>query len=203
MLRPLRRLGCLGSLIFAFVLVLGVTALLAPWAFHIGGRWTPTTNWQGVGRLVDSAGQSYGLYTSFSPDFRDRRGIHVSPGRPTPQFSLRGKASVCTPSGMRIRFDLRGDIFGAWRDVDGKLIVLNLAEPGNARPRRHFTLYGSFDGPALSMDDHKTMFMYLLSDGNLTPARSYTAPVPEKHARVTLEWGTEADYDRLCRDLSR
>ena len=72
------------------------------------------------------------------------------------------------------------------------------------RMRLGFTLFdlsGSFSGPELAMDDQKSIFMYLQPDGKLTPTRSYTSPVPEKHATVTLQWGSEADFDRLCGEL--
>lgn len=188
------------------MVAIGVAALIAPWSFHIGGRWTPFTTWEGVGRLIDSTGRPYGLYVSFNPEFyRGRRGGSYvgGPARPAPHSILRGRATVCTQSGLKIPLKLSGDVYGAWSDVEGKEIDLGLTEPANIKPRRHFSLYGSFHGAALSMDDHKSMFMYLLSDGNLTPARSYTSPVPEKHAKVALEWGNEADFDRLCHELPR
>jgi hypothetical protein len=198
----IRRLGCIGSLVFALVLVIAVTALMAPWAFHVGGRWTPNITWQGLGRLRDASGQQYGLHLSFFPYFnRGGVGVHVGPAMPTPRTPIRGTATVCTGQGLRIPFDLRGDMYGAWLDAEGKPLYLNLNEHTKNKPRRHFSLYGSFNGPELVMDDLKSMFMYLQPDGKLTPARSYTSPVPEKHATVTLEWGSEADFDGLCREL--
>jgi hypothetical protein len=202
----IRKLGCVGSLVFGLLVVLAVTALMVPWAFHIGGRWTPTTSWQGVGHLRDSSGQQYGLQLSFFPDISRRgrgAGVHVGPAYPTPRSPLRGKALVCTAGGLRIPFDVRGDMYGAWLDAEGKLASLNLSEHSNDKPKRHFSLYGSFHGPELSLDDHKSMFMYLQPDGKLTPTRSYTSPVPEKHASVTLQWGNETDFDSLCGELRR
>jgi len=38
-------------------------------------------------------------------------------------------------------------------------------------------------------------------DGTLTPSGSYTSPVPEKHATVTLAWGSESDFESLCASL--
>jgi hypothetical protein len=200
----IRRLGCIGSLIFAFAVVFALYALIAPWAYHIGGRWTLLT-WQGVGRLRDSIGQQYGLFVSFSPEIRHGRGagVHVGPAMPTPQSPIRGSGMVCTAQGLRIPLDVRGDMYGAWLDAEGKLLVLDLKDKTNDKPKRHFSLHGSFHGPELAMDDHKSMFMYLQPDGKLTPTRSYTSPVPEKHATVTLQWGHEADFDRLCGELHR
>jgi hypothetical protein len=198
----IRRLGCMGSLVFCVVIVLAMAALTAPWSFHVGGRWTPTTAWYGVGMLRDSSGQQYGIFLSFFPNLGRRgRGVITGPAMPTPQTSLRGKALVCTQQGLRIPFNLRGDVYGAWLSAEGKLIRLNLSEPAKQKPRRHFDLSGSFSGPELAMDDQKSIFMYLRPDGKLTPTRSYTSPVPEKHATVTLQWGSEADFDRLCGEL--
>ena len=47
---PILRLrGCLANLlglvVLAVVLVYGVAAITSPWAFHIGGRWTPLLAW--------------------------------------------------------------------------------------------------------------------------------------------------------------
>jgi hypothetical protein len=201
----IRKLGCLGSLVFCVLIVLALYALIVPWSFHIGGRWTPLTSWQGVGRLRDSSGQQYGLQLSFFPEISRGRGsgVHVGPAMPTPRSDLRGKARVCTAGGLRIPFDVRGDMYGAWLHSEGKLLRLNLGEKTNDKPKRHFTLSGSFHGPELPLDDDKSMFMYLQPDGKLTPTRSYTSPVPEKHATVTLQWGNDTDFDRLCSDLRR
>src|SRR5690349_17340233 len=129
MVRPIRRLGCLGGLIFLLLFGVAFTALMVPFAFHWGNRSTLMTEWQGVGRLRDSSGEVYGLHLSFFPYLRRvGRGPHVGPVRPWPRYDLRGTARVCTQQGMRIPFDVRGDIFGAWLDADGKLIELDLRE---------------------------------------------------------------------------
>jgi hypothetical protein len=195
------KLGCLGGLMFVIGIVLALYVLLAPWAFHIGGRWTPTTAWYGVGTMRDSTGARYGLYLSFYPDIETgRRANNAITGlaHPTPRTRLRGDAKVCTGQGSTFAFDVRGDMYGAWLDAEGHEMALGLTEPGTQRPRRHFQLVGAFHGADLAMDDDKSMFMYFLHDGTLTPARSYTSPVPEKHATVTLKWGTKADFDALC-----
>lgn len=181
--------------------MVAVPALIAPWAFHVGNRWTPVMVWQGVGKLQDSTGKQYGLYLSFSPDLHRGRGVHTGPAHPTPRVSLRGTSLVCTSQGLRIPFVLRGDIYGAWLNAEGKEIAFTLREQTNEKQKRHFSLSGSFQGSDLEMDDDKSMFMYLQPDGRLTPARSYTSPVPEKHAKVNLHWGTEDDFSSLCQSL--
>ena len=208
--RPKRRVGCLsgclGGLVVALGVVLAVYAIIAPWSFHIGGRWTPLTAWWGVGQLRDSAGAEYGVYLRYYPYIpnRGRSGTGSYPtGRPLPACPVRGDAWVCTAGGARYRFDIRGSSYGAWLRTDGSELNLSLAEPGNAKIRRTFTLYGTWHGPDLVMDDHKSMFIHFRPGGELTPATSYTAPVPERYARVTLQWGSQSDFDSICTNLAR
>jgi hypothetical protein len=58
--KPRRRgvgvLGLLAILVVIYVVIVG----LNPWAWHIGGDWTPFLTWTGTGRLVTSSG-SYPL----------------------------------------------------------------------------------------------------------------------------------------------
>ncbi len=188
------RLGCLSVLAICVLGVLSVYTVIALWSFHIGGRFTPKTEWAGVGRLRDSSGSVYGVYASFFPDIR--RGSYGYHSRQH-GTALRGKASVCTVAGAKYQFGLRGET-NAWLDTDGKTVMLDFREDGKPRLRRHFSLYGAWQGPNLVLDDHKSMFMYIQPGGSLTPTTSYTSPVPEKHANLTLSWGSKADFDAMC-----
>jgi hypothetical protein len=116
---------------------------------------------------------------------------------------LRGKARVCTAAGVEFPFSLSGEMDGAWLRTDGAETHLIFAEPKSSGIRRHFSLHGVWNGPNLPVDDHKSMFMYFLQDGTLTPSRSYTSPVPEKHATATLSWGGERDFESVCQALHR
>jgi hypothetical protein len=107
--RPLRGLGCFGALAFAFVLILLVIAVLAPWAFHIGGRWTPGF-WQGVGTLRTESGGAYPLYIYFHPNFRGMSHLRLNGQRPT--NALRGTGWLCSAQGVTQLLDLSGDIYG-------------------------------------------------------------------------------------------
>ena len=178
MRRP--RFGCLGLLVLLVGLGVGITALLTPWAFRIGGRWT-LGYWTGVGRIRDSAGAEYGLYVYFYPWARSTSRLGK---QPWPRSGLRGDASVCTAYGTSYKLNLSGGIYGAYLDTDGKTQTFYLVEPRGPKIRRQFSLYGTWQGPNLIMDDHKTMFMYIRPDGSFTPTGQYTSPVPEKHATV-------------------
>lgn len=191
------RIGCLGLLVFAIALATAVYALIAPWSFHIGGRWTPVT-WWGVGRLRDSSGAEYGVYLYFFPDFRRTSRL----GGGGIRCGLRGKAWVCTAGGAKYQFNLSGQIYGAWLDSDGKDMALSLREPRGPKLRRAFDLYGAWQGPELPLDDHQSMIRNFRPDGKLTPAGGYTSPLPDKHATVTLHWGRESDFDALCASIA-
>src|SRR5581483_8079485 len=72
--RPRQRAGCLGALlrlmgvgVFGVAVLYGVVAIIAPWAFHIGGRSTPFLTWHGYGQLLTKGGMEYPLYISLYP----------------------------------------------------------------------------------------------------------------------------------------
>jgi hypothetical protein len=190
--------GCLGSLLATVVASTVAYVLFFPFSFRLGDRWTPLGRWEAVGRLRDPAGFDYGLYTRFGPN--------VSIDSRTDSFvfpccNLSGKAQVCTAGGARYRFDVDGRISGAWLRTDGSKVSIRLTEPGRQKLPRHFELMGDWRGPNLVLDDQKSMFMNFLPGGNLTPAPSYTSPVPERHAQVTLAWGNLGDFESMCASL--
>jgi len=190
-----RRLGCAGSLILLAAGVAAFYAVLAPWSLRIGDRWTPGS-WRGTGTLRDSTGAHYGLYADFWPYFRG--GTTRLGHAPFPHTALRGSAQVCTAGGRQYRFDLRGEIDGAWLHTNGAQMYLFLKEPAGSKIRRAFALAGVWHGRNLVLDDDKSMFMNFRPDGELTPSGGYTSPVPEKHATVTLRWGSRVDFESLC-----
>ncbi len=193
------RIGCLGSTGLVVVVAVAVTLLLAPWSFHVGDRWTPNGIWRGAGRLRESTGAQYGLFLSFYADLHHRGSRSF--GGPALRNGLRGNAQVCTAAGAKYRFDVRGGIAGAWLHTEGGQMTLDLREPPGPKLRRTFSLYGAWSGGELPLDDHKSMFRNFRPDGTLTPSGSYTSPVPERHATVTLASGNQSDFDSLCASL--
>jgi len=79
--------------------------------------------------------------------------------------------------------------------------MLALSESGHPKLPRQFQLYGMWRGPDLVLDDRKSMFIHFLPGGNLTPNPLSTAPVPEKHATVTVSWGSLSDFESICGSL--
>lgn len=183
-------LGCLGSII---VVPLFAYVLAGPVTFHLGGRWTPTGHWTGVGRMRDSAGAQYGLYVQFwaSPNIDIRN-------EATTCCELSGKSQVCTAGGARYQFGLTGSISGAWLRTEGAKVNLSLAESGRPKVPRVFQLSGVWRGPELLLDDQKSLFMNFQPGGNLVPKTTYTAPVPDNHATVVLSWGDPGAFESIC-----
>jgi hypothetical protein len=78
---------------------------------------------------------------------------------------------------------------------------MGLLEAGHPKAPRTLSLAGAWRGPTLVLDDEKSMYMHFLPGGNLTPAPTYTAPVPEKHAHVTIAWGGLDAFQAMCDGL--
>jgi hypothetical protein len=187
-------LGCLGSLAVAVVAPVIVYVLIAPWTFHIGARWTPLIRWDGVGRLQDSAGVQYGLYIRLSPYVN----IDLRNDQMSNCCELSGNAQVCTAGGAKYRFTLSGGVSGTWLHTDGSKVSLNLMESGRPKLPRKFNLSGVWCGSNLVLDDQKSMFIHFLPGGKLTPNSFSTIRVPDRHASVTVSWGSLSDCESIC-----
>src|SRR5262249_60267474 len=60
---PRRRYIWLRLLLILIVVLLGVYVLPTPWAFHIGGKFSPIGEWDGYGPVQASNGGRHLLYT--------------------------------------------------------------------------------------------------------------------------------------------
>ena len=188
--RPLRRLGCFGALVFGFVVVLAVTALLAPWAFHIGGRWTPGM-WWGYGKLRTTAGDEYPIFIYFYPNFRSMSRLRLNGQRPT--SGLSGMGWLCSARGVTQRLDLTGDIYGTYLNTDGNQMGIRLLDwrrPFNInyQYRRYVDLYGRWHGPELTLQDDGGRERGFHPDPHDAKAR----------AAITFTWGSYSDFKELC-----
>lgn len=188
--RPLQRLGCLGVLVFGLVLFLVVTAFLAPWAFHIGGQWTPAS-WWGIGMLRTSAGYEYPLYIYLYPNFRSTSRLRLNGQRPS--SGLQGAGWLCSAQGVTQRLDLTGDIYGAYLNTDGNQMSIRLLDARkpfriNVQHRRYFDLLGRWHGPQLVLQD----------DGGWERSFHPDPHDPKERATVTFTSGSYADFKKLC-----
>jgi hypothetical protein len=174
------------------VLVLGaavfyaVVLALNPWAFHIGGRWTPLLMWQGSGKLRTQSGIEYPLYITFYPSSHFSR-LHMDGLRPT--GGLQGSGWLCTSRGVTQRLELGGTIYGGWRSTEGSLMAFRLLEPkviDLGQRRGYFDLAGRWQGPQLVMEDRNGV------------ASLFRSGLKIEHASVTFDWGTYSDFKATC-----
>jgi hypothetical protein len=188
--RPWQRLGCFGALVFGLVLVLALTALLAPWAYHIGGRWTPAM-WWGFGKLRTTAGDEYPLFIYFFPNVRTTSRLRLNGQRPT--SGLSGSGWLCSAQGVTQRLDLSGDIYGAYLNTDGNQMEIRLLDARrpfrvNPQSRRYVDLLGRWHGGELVMQDN----------GGWERGFHPDPHDPKERAAVTFTWGSYSDFKNLC-----
>jgi len=180
-----RRRSVRGLLLLVLLLLAGVL-LTNPWAFHIGGRWTPLT-WWGSGRLVTKRGIEYPLFVMLYPSAHFSR-LHLDGRRPT--GGVQGTACLCTSPGVSQYLKLSGTIYDGWRSTEGSLIGFRLLEPtivdvGQTRAG-YFDLVGRWQGPDLVMEDR----------GNWS--RPFRSGLRIEHASVTLHWDPYLTCKSAC-----
>jgi hypothetical protein len=188
--------GCFAKLLWTpvvgslcVVLLYALVGITDPWAFHIGGRWTPFLTWHGYGELQTKDGKRYPLYVSFFPSFHSSQ-LHREGLRPT--GGLQGYGWLCTAPGASQRLDLSGTIFGGWRSTDGSLTAFRLLEwrtardrlLGTAPNRGYIDLSGHWNGSQLPI--------------NQDWASPFRSGVRFDHASVTLDWSTYSDFKHVC-----
>ena len=189
-LRPFRGVGCFGALLFGVVIVLLVTALLAPWAFRIGGGWT-LASWQGLGMLQTEAGDAYPLYIFLYPNFRSMSHLRMNGQRPS--SGIHGSGWLCSAQGVSQRLALTGDIYGAYLSTDGNQMGLRLLDARrvfriNQQRRRYFDLHGRWHGPELVMEESYGW------EANFHPDPRNS----KEHPKITFAAGSFSDFKKLC-----
>jgi hypothetical protein len=184
-----QRRGSLAKLFWILVLggtlCYGVVVVLDPWAFHIGGRWTPLLTWSGSGKLVTKGG-TYPLYVSFFPSSSFSK-LQLDGLRPT--GGVQGSSWLCTSPGVTQYLKLSGTIYGGWRSTDGSLMNFRLLEPkilDVGQRQGFFNLYGRWHGPELVMDDRGE------------PGSPFRSGLKIERASVTLAWGSYPDFKAAC-----
>ena len=175
----------LGVLVLCGALLLAMMAITAPWAFHIGGRWTPLLTWTGSGNLVTKHG-TYPLYVSINPSSHFSR-LHSDGLRPT--GGVKGSGWLCTSPGVTQYLDLTGTIYGGWQSTEGSLMGVRMLEHrvfNTGQSRGYFDLYGYWHGPQLTMSDR----------GHPSPA--FRSGLKIENASVTFNWGSYSDFKAEC-----
>jgi hypothetical protein len=188
------------------VLILFVVLFLAefapaPWAFHIGSRFTPLGQWDGYGPVQASNGGHYLLFAHL------QGGVMAHGGRPGCALhggcnTLRGSAKLCTGSGREYSFSLSGTMHG-WLTTDGSRTDINLSG-GSPVPLPHgrvVAFQGTWHGPVLPVADTGNSFTGAFTQAGAI--RKSTAAAQAGTARGTLRYGSAAAFDQACRTLAR
>lgn len=181
--------GCLtnilGLVVLMVVIVYALAAVMSPWAFHIGGRWTPLLYWSGRGKMVTKNG-TYPLYVFFYPS-ADMSRLHVDGLQPT--GGLQGSAAICLASGTIQSMKLSGTVFGGWRSTEHSLMefrVLDRKIVDVGQRQGYFDLYGHWRGTELVMDDRGGFGGTLRSGLRID------------QASVTFTWSSYSDFENAC-----
>jgi len=183
-----RTIGCLGYLLGAFLAALLLTILFSPWAFYIGGRFTPTTSWEGTGTVKSSTGASYGLYLKLA---------HYSARRSNRNLS--GTALLCTPHGETFQYNVYGWIEHAWLYTEGKHTKLDLWKVKGVPVDTSLHLQGEWQHGTLVLRDDGSLGKPFRADGSVQPKGIYGAnPIKGERADVSVSYGNKFDFDELC-----
>lgn len=184
------------ALLLGIVVVGGITALVAPWGFFMGGRFHVLPMWQGVGRLHSNrAGGDYVLHIWFYPSIRKGTGLtHVA-----------GNGELCTPRGEKFYLGLGGDFEKNLRlDTNGKKATFYMSNRSvksqfSGKDAPHLELRGKWNNPDLVMDDHGSIARAFEPDATLYTGHSPSRPYMAEVSPVTLHEGGRADFDAACK----
>jgi len=192
---PGKRYVLLRIVLILVVVGLCVYILPSPWAFHMGGRFSPLGEWDGYGPVQASNGGRYLLYTHLRGGIVNNRGhAHCSL---TGCTSLTGTAQLCTQGGQHYTFDLTGAVHG-WYTTNGSRTDIDLTGGTPKRLPEVVALHGTWHGPELPLAG--TSFTRVFTpDGAI---RTTTSAADAGTARATLRSGSIDGFNQACRALA-
>jgi hypothetical protein len=164
---------------------------MMPWAFHIGGRWTPLLTWWGSGTLVTKGGREFPIFVMLHPSAHFSR-LWLDGQRPT--GGVGGDACLCISPGASQNLKLSGTIYGGWKSTTGSLIGLRLLEPtiidlGQQRAG-YFDMVGSWQDSELVLEEGSRW------------SRPFRSGLRIDHASVTLRWDPYWSCRSACSSLA-
>jgi hypothetical protein len=190
-------------LLFLILLALGVVYLaLTPWALHIGDRPTPWLTWDGFGPVEATNGGHYVLFTHLVGGFPSGGRRTPACGMQTGCDTLHGTARLCTTGGQTYGFLLRGAVHGWW-STDGAATSIRLTADRSTPLQSGWVVSfaGAWNGPALELANTDNSFTK-----EFTPAggiRRVTSTADAGTAKVTVRFGSDAEFERACQALTR
>jgi hypothetical protein len=184
-------------LVLGAILYLGLNAVIAPWAFFLGGSFHLNPQWQGWGRMHAKTSGDYVVFVRLEPQFKGSRYTIY------PVSSLTGVGYLCTPRGERFRMKLGGGMRAHLHNsTDGEAINLYLNNQpvigffSNNRPS--ISLQGHWHNPDIVMDDHGSIWNAFQPDGGVYLGHDRNRPYSSEIVPVTLVPGSYSDFERAC-----
>ena len=196
---PRKRHLLLRIVLILVVVGLGVYILPTPWAFHMGGKFSPLGEWDGYGPVQASNGGRYLLYTHLRGGIVNDRG-HAACSL-TGCGSLTGTAQLCTQGGQHYTFKLTGGVHG-WYTTNGSRTNIDLTGGAPQRLPAGWVVafHGTWHGAELPVADTDNSFTKVF-----TPAgaiRTTTSAKDAGTARGTLRAGSASSFAQACRALA-
>jgi hypothetical protein len=173
--------GCVGGLARLFLILVvmflifeGVTAAIVPWAFYLGGSFHVIPWWEGAG-VARSAGGEYKVWIQLYPSGGIRNRL------------IGGNGVVCTPSGQRFAFKLRGGFLdqpGPGTDSNGKRLHFTLYQRlnmvgNNQNTRNEVSFEGAWQNPGMTVGDQGSISRNFNPDGTRFVGEWRKRPVTE------------------------
>ncbi|MGZ4845774.1 MAG: hypothetical protein ACXV75_13785 [Candidatus Angelobacter sp.] len=183
----------MAALALGVVVLLAVTALVAPWGFFMGGRFHIIPQWTGWGQMHSKLAGDYALFVNFSPKTGRGLGLtHVS-----------GNAYLCTPRGEKFNLRLGGDFEKhSGIDLQGKSAYLYMNNytvlSSSTAPSLEFR--GRWNNPDLVLDDGGSLTRAFDPGGKLVTNR-HMRPYVQEVVPLTLHEGSRADFNAACAAL--
>jgi hypothetical protein len=198
---PRRRSGAgclvqvLAALALGVVLIFGIDALLAPWAFYMGGHFHIYPGWTGWGKMHSKIAGDYAVLMNITPT------TGSSHTRAVPH--VKGQGFICTPRGQTYRLRFGGDFEKtSGTDLQGKTAYLyaNNYSTFSSSTAPSLEFHGKWNNPDLVLDDHGSLNRAFDPGGALV-TNHHMRPYMQEVVPLTLHEGSRADFDAACAAL--
>jgi len=184
-------LKLLALAVLGFGLRYAIDAVLAPWAFFMGGHFHLNPKWSGWGRMHSDTSGDYAIYITISPSF----------GRGRSFTDIAGKGALCTQRGGNYRLSVAGSFQeGSGADPQGRTVTLyphnyNPKLTGQNDPSLEFL--GRWSEHDLVLDDEGSVNKAFDADGGLARKNQSNSGIKERVSLILHE-GSRTDFDAAC-----
>jgi hypothetical protein len=187
-------IGCFGTLILIVVLGVGIQVLFTPWAYHLGGRFSPSMKWSGV--AVGTAPRGGGTYAVRLNLRANNLAQHDCSSRGCDDFA--GTMEVCTAAGEFSFTQLSGTV-GGWLTVNGQKMHLDGRFGTTAADRGLlFVFDGVWHGQTYQASDDGYLVYSFNPDG--TPRAGLTSAHTADAVPLAFRTG---DFTKLCQQVKK